>query len=149
MDLQAPLITAALAGFLLVFQQFLMMSVGTRRITTQVGVGYKDDVVLERLIRRHGNLAENSAIFLFVLGLIEVLGAATTLVTVFAVVFVVARLAHALGFTSLAGSHGGDYAKDGGKIFIGLRVLGAMSTAFVGFAAGGYLLVMALGLLSP
>ncbi|NJK62992.1 MAG: hypothetical protein HC921_10220 [Synechococcaceae cyanobacterium SM2_3_1] len=58
-----PLITAGLSGILLATQQLLMLNVGLHRIKLRLGVGYGNDPNLERLIRRHGNLAENAGIF--------------------------------------------------------------------------------------
>ena len=138
-----PLVTGALAGLLLVLQQALMMTVGFHRFTTQTGVGFGADLELERLIRRHGNLAENAAIFLVTLGLLEAIGGSSTVVTAFAGIFLLGRIFHALGFSSLAGSHGGTHAT-GKPVFVLLRAVGAMSTALVGFLTGGYLAFVAI-----
>lgn len=145
--MHAPLIAAALAGAILILQQGLMLTVGTRRTTTLVGVGYAGDPNLERLVRRHGNLAENAGIFIVVLALIEILTGSSTVVTTFAGVFLAARIFHAIGFSSLAGSHGGDHAAGPKKIFIAARALGATATAILGIAAGAYLLNISYGLL--
>lgn len=144
-----PIITAVLAGALLVLQQLLMMSVGMRRLSETVGVGTNDDPQFERLIRRHGNLAENAPIFLLALGFIELLGASTNLVLIFAMIFFVARISHMLAFTSLAGSHGGEYAEgSSGKVFMLLRSVGAGGTAFLGLVVGGYLVYFAYPMFS-
>lgn len=138
--MEFPTTSAATAGILLILQLLLMLSVGMYRTKAKVGTGYGDDQNLERLGRRHGNLAENAAIFLIALALLELRVGPTTVVFALAAVFVAARLSHAIGFSSLAGSHLGE----GNKFFVLLRVLGAGLTALAGFATAGYLLVSIL-----
>ncbi|MDJ0786785.1 MAG: MAPEG family protein [Myxococcota bacterium] len=142
----APVITAATAGAILVLQQILMFTVGFRRAVTNRGVGHGDDVTLEARVRRHGNLAENSAIFLVVLGLLEMLGASSALVMGLGIAFVAARLFHAIGFSFLAGSHGGEHT-EGGKLAVACRAVGATTTGIAGIVAGAWLAVTAAGLI--
>lgn len=131
-------LTAALTGaVLIVLQQILMLNTGMHRVKTQIGVGVGDDLHLERKARRHGNLAENAALFVIVLGLTELITGSSGAVSTFAAVFVGARLCHALGFSSLSGSHGGD---EGSKVFVLLRALGAFGTALSGVGLGAYLM---------
>ncbi len=138
-----PIISAALAGVLLILQQVLMLSAGTVRARTGQGVGINGDVELERKVRRHGNLAENAAIFLIGLTLLELLIGSGLTVEIFALVFLAARLSHALGFSTLRGSHGKIDGKPapGGSIFVLLRAGGATLTALSGIALGGWILV--------
>ncbi len=138
-----PIISAGLAGILLVLQQILMLTAGTRRAKTAKGVGHEGDPTLERLVRRHGNLAENAAIFIVVLALLEALGTGAMTVLWMAGIFLTARLLHAVGFSSLAGSHGGEYAEKGGRVFVLMRASGAGLTGLVGLAAGATLVVTA------
>ncbi len=127
-----PIYSAALGAFLIVLQVALMLSVGFHRTKGQfIGVG--EDKDLERKVRRHGNLAENSGLFLVVIALFEMLVGQTTYVLVLCLVFAVARLLHALGFSSLAGSHGEDLT-GGRKAFAGMRAMGAFGT--LGVALG-------------
>lgn len=127
-----PIYAAALGAFLIVLQVGLMLSVGFHRTKGQfIGVG--EDRDLERKVRRHGNLAENSGLFLAVIALFEILVGQTTYVLVLCVVFAAARLLHALGFSSLAGSHG-DNLTGGRKAFAGMRAMGAFGT--LGVALG-------------
>ena len=73
--------SAWLAAYLLVLQMFLMMTVGMYRTKKQQGVGFQaDDLTLERLIRRHGNLAENAGIFIASITLLEIVSGSTNLV---------------------------------------------------------------------
>jgi len=133
--MEFPFISATLASFLLVLQQGLMMSVGFHRMKTEVGVGFAEDQHLERKMRRHGNLAENGALLIVVLALTEMSGASSSVVTGFAMVFALARISHALGFSSLDGTHN----LDGNKAFVALRMAGATGTGWGGLGLGGYL----------
>lgn len=137
-----PVVTAALAGILLILQQILMLTAGTHRAKTGVGVGYDNDKNLERLVRRHGNLAENAAIFIAALALLELFSGPTLAVQILAAMFLVARLSHAIGFSNLKGSHGklaGEDAAGSGTVVL-FRVTGASLTALSGIALGAYLL---------
>lgn len=132
----APLIAAMVAAIIIILQQLLMFTVGIHRARTSIGVGVADDQQLERKVRRHGNLAENSALFIATLALAEMLGAPQLIVIGFGGVFVIARVFHALGMGSLAGSHLGE----GSRIFGALRGAGAFGTLLSGIGLGGYLL---------
>lgn len=127
-----PIYTAALGAFLVVLQVALMLSVGLHRGKGQfIGVG--EDRDLERKVRRHGNLAENSGLFLAVIALFELLVGQTTYVLILCIAFAAARVLHALGFSSLAGSHGEDLT-GARKAFAGMRAMGAFGT--LGVALG-------------
>jgi len=136
-----PIVSAVTAGFLIVLQQLLMLSVGMYRVKVKRGVGFGDDANLERLIRQHGNLTENAAIFVVVLALLELATGPTIAVSGLAAGFVVARLAHMAGFSSLAGSH----LAEGSKLFLLLRSAGATASALVSIAAGALLVWAGLG----
>ncbi|MDJ0641604.1 MAG: MAPEG family protein [Erythrobacter sp.] len=128
-----PVYAAALGAFLILLQAGLMLTVGWHRTKGQfIGIG--EDRELERKVRRHGNLAENSGLFLVVIALFEMLVGQSTFVLVLCVIFAVARSLHALGFSSLAGSHGEDLT-GGRKAFAGMRALGAFGTAGVAFGS--------------
>jgi uncharacterized membrane protein YecN with MAPEG domain len=128
MILTYPFYTSLAAGLVILLQTALMMSVGFRRIKHGQGIGDGGFDDLTRLVRRHGNLAENSAIFLVVLALLEVIGGAAMAVATLAAIFVFARLMHAIG---LSLGHDGPNAP---------RFLGAMGTMISCMATGGYLL---------
>jgi hypothetical protein len=130
-----PLITAGLSGILLATQQLLMLNVGLYRIKLRLGVGHGNDPNLERLIRRHGNLAENAGIFLVTLALTEILLGSRVVVLGFGLVFLLARILHLLGFSSLAGSH----LAHGNQAFLFCRSAGATLSAVLGILLGGYL----------
>lgn len=125
-----------LAAYLLVLQMFLMMTVGSYRTKKQQGTGFQaDDLTLERLIRRHGNLAENAGIFIASITLLEIVSGSTNLVLGLCVAFALARTFHAIGFSSLAGSHLVN-AKGLGLFFLLTRALGAGLTALSGVVCG-------------
>lgn len=133
-----PIYTAALAAFLLVLQIVLMLRVGVHR-AKGTAIGLDGDPDFERKVRRHGNLAENSGLFLAAIAILECLAGQTTYVLAIAIGFAFARILHAVGFSSLAGSHG-ENAKGGRKAFLLMRMLGAMSTAIIAFACAGFLI---------
>ncbi len=130
-----PIYAAALGAFLIVLQVALMMMVGSRRIKGPA-IGLGDDKDMERRVRRHGNLAENSGLFLAVITLLELLVGQTTYVAVVCIGFAVARVLHALAFSSLAGSHGEDLT-GGRKVFGAMRALGAFGTLLTALGAAG------------
>ncbi|WP_461458816.1 MAPEG family protein [Parasphingorhabdus sp.] len=131
-----PFTTAIAGAFLIILQQLLMMNTGTHRAKAKIGVGLNDDRELERKVRRHGNLAENAALFLVILALVEGFTGGGIAVTSFATIFVLARISHAVGFMSLSGSHA-----DGSEFtpFVFFRMVGAMGTGLTGIALGLYL----------
>lgn len=137
--MEFPYIAALVGAILIIMQQVFMMITGIHRGKVARGVGFGEDNQLERKIRRHGNLAENAAIFLVVLGFAEILSGGGMATTVIGLAFLVSRIAHATAFSSLSGSHG---VKDGGRFYVICRMLGALGTGFCGIALGLYLLYM-------
>ena len=131
-----PVISATTAAVILALQLVLMITVGMHRVKTQTNIGVGEDPDLERKIRRHGNLAENAAIFLIVLALAELVGGSPSILCWVAIAFVVARISHAIAFSSLTGSHG----EGGSQLFILARVIGAFGTFLSGVFLAGYLL---------
>ena len=127
-----PIYAAALGAFLIVLQAGLMLTVGLHRSKGQF-IGNGDDRDLERKVRRHGNLAENAGLFLVVIALFEMIVGQTTYVAAVCIVFAVARVLHAIGFSSLAGSHGEDLT-GARKAFAGMRGIGAFGTLGVAVA---------------
>ena len=126
--LNAPIYAALLGGLMILLQAILMLSAGTYRGRNKKGAGVDGDMTLERLVRRHGNLAENAAIFIAVLAVYELLEGQTTIALSLAILFVIARIAHAIGFSNNVGSHGAE-AGQGGRIFVLFRMIGAGFTA--------------------
>ena len=132
----APIISAYAGGILIILQAILMVLAGSYRAKKGINIGVGDDPVMERKIRRHGNLAENAALFVVVLALAEMTVVPHRVVMIIAILFVVARFSHALAFSTVAGSHGAE----GGKIFVLARIIGAFGTFASFLALGGFLL---------
>ena len=130
-----PIITALTGSIVIIFPQILFLNTGLHRTSTGIGVGHGDDQNLQRKSRRHGNLAENSAIFLLLLALLELRVATAEPVLIAASTFVAARVFHAISFASLAGSHTNG---QGSGIFVILRALGAFGTVLSGIGVGVY-----------
>ena len=100
-----PAIAAITAGILVIMQVILMLMVGMSRLKTQVGIGDGGDEALALKIRRHGNLAENAALFIAVLTLVELGGASQMAVMIIGGIFIVARLCHAIALSKTSGKH--------------------------------------------
>ena len=130
-----PLYTAALGASVIVLQVALMVMVGSRRLKgPPVGTGGDKD--MERRMRRHGNLAENSGLFIAVFAVYELLVGQTAYLFGLCVLFAVARILHAASFSSLAGSHGEDLS--GPRALYGLaRGLGALGTLLTALGVAG------------
>ncbi|MDN3646601.1 MAPEG family protein [Pontixanthobacter aestiaquae] len=126
-----PLYTAQLGAFLIVLQVVLMIAVGVHRAKGAF-IGHDGDPDLERKVRRHGNLAENSGLFLAAFALLELIVGQTTWVLTLCLLFAAARALHAVGFSSRAGSHGEDLT-GGRKLFAAARAMGAMGTLLSAF----------------
>lgn len=121
-----PLISAATAGVLILLQSVLMLAAGFKRVRFKqlLGDGGHDELL--RAVRRHGNLAENAAIFVVSLALLELIGTASLIVSGLAAAFVAARLSHAFGLSFVDTRNG-------------WRAMGAALTALCGLAVGGLL----------
>src|SRR5215472_10460877 len=133
--LVSPTVSALAAGVLIVGQTGLALAVvGARRRAGQ-SLGEGGDPALLRAIRRHGNYAENAAIFVVCLALLEMLGAARWFVAALAVLFIVGRVLHAIGLSRPATSNP-------------WRAAGALATALAGFGVGVRLVLLAASQLS-
>ncbi len=94
-----PVVSAITAGVLIIGQMGLMFAtVATRRRVRQ-SLGEAGDPALTRAVRRHGNYAENAAIFVASLALLEMLGALRVFVVALAALFVLGRIVHAIGLS--------------------------------------------------
>jgi len=130
-----PTNAAWLAAYLIVLQQFLMFATGIYRGKNKQGMGVQDDLTLERLVRRHGNLAENAGIFIASVALLEIVGGATQVVLILCLIFAIARTLHAIGFSSAYGA----YKLDGqgfNRFFLISRVMGASISGLSGIVCG-------------
>jgi uncharacterized membrane protein YecN with MAPEG domain len=99
MTFTPPLISAATAGILILLQTALMMTVvaARRRNRQSIGDGGHQELLLA--IRRHGNFAENAAIFLAGFTLLELAGGARLGLAVMCAAFVLGRISHVVGLS--------------------------------------------------
>jgi uncharacterized membrane protein YecN with MAPEG domain len=99
MPLTPPLISALTAGILIVMQMALALTVALarRRNRQSLGDGGNKDVL--QAARRHGNLAENAALFIAGFTLMELLGGDRVELEILCAVFVLARVSHAIGLS--------------------------------------------------
>ena len=133
MDISLPLYTAYLGAFLIALQTLLAGSVGGYRGRNRKGIGHENDIELERKVRRHANMTEYAPIYLTVLALFEIIAGQTTAILWLSALFAVARLFHAIGFSSSAGSHLVD-ADGGRRLFVLSRMIGAGLTLILSLA---------------
>jgi hypothetical protein len=131
--LAIPAVSALTAGVLIVLQMFLLLTVvfARRRNRQSLGDGGNDNML--RAIRRHGNLAENAAIFVVCAALLEMLGESRMVVEILCAAFVLGRLSHAIGLSF-------------GRSVNIFRFVGATVTVIVGIAVGVLLIRIALPL---
>jgi uncharacterized membrane protein YecN with MAPEG domain len=69
-----PIISAFTAGILMLLQTALVFAAVNQRRQHGPSLGESSDPNVTRAIRRHGNLAENAAIFIACVALLEMLG---------------------------------------------------------------------------
>jgi uncharacterized protein len=98
-----PTITALYAGLLAILYLVLAGSVVSQRRRAKVGLGTGGDTALERAVRVHGNFAEYTPIFLLLLLLAELGGAAAWLLHLSGAGYFLARIGHALGLGRKSG----------------------------------------------
>ncbi|TVS11449.1 MAG: MAPEG family protein [Gammaproteobacteria bacterium] len=125
--MSVPAVSAATAGAILLLQMILMINVGRHRTRTRTLLGDGTDPALQRSIRVHANLAENAALFLVGFALLELITGPSGLLIGLCTVFVLARIAHAVGLSRTDGPNPG-------------RFLGALGTLVVGAITAGALL---------
>lgn len=134
-DLPLPVVSAVTAGALILIQMVLALVVvlARRRNRQSLGDGGNPDVL--RAMRRHGNFAENAAIFIAGFILFELIGGPRQTLEIMCAVFVAGRLSHAIGLSLK-------------NTVNPLRVLGIFATVGVGLTLGVQLLVLGFAQLS-
>jgi uncharacterized protein len=105
----SPAITALYAGLLGLLYLVLCGFVVAQRRRARVGLGTGGDTSLERAVRVHGNFAEYAPIFLVLLLVAELGGAASGLLHGLGIAFVLARLGHAFGLGRSSGTSQGRF----------------------------------------
>lgn len=126
-----PVVAALTAGILIFIQMALMVGVilARRRNRQSLSDGGHPDLL--QAIRRHGNFAENAAIFIAGFALLELMGGGRLGIEIMSAIFVLGRLSHALGLT----------LQPPANVF---RSAGVASTVLVGIALAFRLVSIAL-----
>jgi uncharacterized membrane protein YecN with MAPEG domain len=127
-----PVITALTAGIIINIQMLLMMLTGKSRYKYKQGLGEGNHPELLARIRSHGNLAENAAIVLVVLGFLEMSGVSSLYIGIAAGLFIFGRLLHPIGLFKTSGSSLP-------------RAIGVTFTAAIGMIGGIALVAVAIG----
>jgi hypothetical protein len=99
MPFTPPLVSAVTAGVLIIMQMALMVAVILARRRNRQSLGDGDKPGMLAAIRRHGNFAENAAIFIAGFALLELAGGNQTSLEIMCAVFVLARISHAIGLS--------------------------------------------------
>jgi hypothetical protein len=131
MTLAPPFISALTAGILIAVQIALMLRVVLvrRRVRQSLGDGGNQELLLA--IRRHGNFAENAAIFVVGFTLLELAGGDRMVLAIMCAAFVAGRISHLIGLSQQ-------------KTLNRFRVAGVVLTAIVGLALGARLMLYAV-----
>ena len=135
-DLHIPAISALTAGVLIIIQMLLALAVAAARRKNRQSLGDGGNPDVLRAMRRHGNFAENAAIFVAGFALLELIGGSPQTVGVLCAVFVAGRLSHAYGLSR----------SNTVNVF---RVGGIVATVGVGLALGVRLLMLGFEKLPP
>lgn len=98
-SLSAPVVSAVTAGILIIVQMALLLTVVFIRRRDKQSPGDGGNADLLRATRRHGNFAENAAIFVIALALFEMISGERLVAEIYAGIFIVGRLAHAVGLS--------------------------------------------------
>ena len=131
MTLNPPVISALTAGVLIMLQMLLMFTAANQRRVHGPSVGETTEPSAIRAVRRHGNLAENAAIFIASVSLLELLGGGRLWVEILCGVFLFARLMHAFGLSQQNPTNA-------------FRIAGVILTAVAGLAVGVRLIWIAI-----
>ena len=123
--LSPPVVSALTAAAILLLQMILMLNVGRVRQATETVFGDGDES-LQRAIRTHANLIENAGSMLVGLALLELIAAPTAVVAGIGGLFVVSRIAHAVGLGRSTGVSAGRFVGAVGTLLTGLALTGAL-----------------------
>ena len=92
-----PVIAGLAGGILIIMQSALMVWTGLGRGKHQVAIGTGNVLEVEMRVRTHSNLAENAAIFVIALALLELSAMNPLVLMGLGGVFIGARVAHIIG----------------------------------------------------
>jgi uncharacterized protein len=99
MNFAPPIVTAFTAGLIIVLQMALALGVIRARGRARQSIGDGGDQELLLAIRRHGNFAENAAIFVACFTLLEIMGGGGLWLMILCAGFVLGRISHILGLS--------------------------------------------------
>jgi uncharacterized membrane protein YecN with MAPEG domain len=122
-------IALTIAGAAALLHIWLSMRISRLRRPLKIGVGDGGNDGLLRRIRAHGNFAENVPIFLILLALVELARGDTIWLWGAAILFILARIAHAFGMDRVGANW--------------MRVGGIMLSWVVLLGLGGYAILIA------
>ncbi|HEY0801344.1 MAG TPA: MAPEG family protein [Steroidobacteraceae bacterium] len=100
MPFTPPIISALTAAILIVMQIALMTGVILARRRNWQSLGDRGHKDLLISIRRHGNFAENAALFIAGFTLLEILGDNRVVLEILCAAFALARISHAIGLST-------------------------------------------------
>ena len=127
MPFTPPAVSALTGGILIIMQMALMLAVvlARRRNRQSLGDGGSPDMLLA--IRRHGNFAENAALFIAGFALLEVMDGSRPALEIMCAIFVLGRISHAIGLSMPKTVNRfrivGIAATIGGGVVLGVRLI--------------------------
>jgi uncharacterized protein len=128
-----PVISLFFGAAALLFNLWLGIRCGQVRTSAKISHGDGGNPLLQRRMRAHLNFAEYTPTILFLFLALELAGTSALFLQGIAIVYIVARICHALGMDP-------DESK--------LRMLGIMATMLVGIALAGHAVYTGYHLLS-
>jgi uncharacterized protein len=131
MSFTPPVVTAFTAGLIIVMQMALAFTVVRTRRRARQSIGDGGNQQLLLAIRRHGNFAENAAIFIACSTLLEIMGGGGTGLMILRAGFVLGRIGHLIGLSMK-------------RTVNAFRIGGIVLTITVGVALGARLIMVAL-----
>ena len=117
-------ITGLYIGLTIILAFILSARIGFYRAKIGISILHDGNMEVAQRMRVHGNLMETAALTLLAMAVIEINGAGSTLLHGLGIVYILARIAHAIGLKHDNLRHP-------------LRAIGAMGSMLVMFIAGG------------
>jgi uncharacterized membrane protein YecN with MAPEG domain len=122
-----PVVTAFYAALIALLAVVLSMQVIRQRRHKRIGIGAGGDEAMERATRVFGNFAEYAALFVVLMALAELLGTTRPWLHIYGMLFVLGRMAHAVGLSRTSGASAGRFA----GIFVTIFVLVGLAIALL------------------
>ena len=90
-------ITLTIAAAAALLNIWLALRIGRLRMAKKVSIGHGGDILIETRMRAQANFGENTPFVLILLALIELAKGSQTWLWLVAIVYILARIAHAFG----------------------------------------------------